>query len=276
MAAGRFLSAEDGALRKRVVVLFTSFARDLFGEDVALGREVLIDGQRFSVVGLLHPMGGAKPQMWRRAYIPYETAVYRQGRDPRMTGLWVKVGRGNFDALTPTFFSIIVGRHPGSRPEDFRTFRVGRLPEDMLRTIHAQGDMLIAVAVLCLLASGIGILNVFLISVTERTPEIGLRVALGASRRAVFAQFVFEAVVLCCIGGAIGLLGAQAVAAGFAVPVKAAFSDGVIDTEHLSVAIGARGAAVAFLLSFATAVVFGSYPAWRASRLDPVASLRFE
>ena len=138
-------------------------------------------------------------------------------------------------------------------------------------------------ALLCLVAGTVGVLNVFLISVTERTREMGLRLALGASRRGILGQILFEALVLCSLGGVAGLILGAGIAAGAQSALRSRMKRGsnlgsVLDNDPLtfSVHVDARGVAVAVTLIFASALLGGLYPAWRASRLDPAESLRHE
>lgn len=271
IAAGRFFTGADQAASARVVVMSEPLARNLFDRVDVIGEEVLVDGQRFVVIGLLR----APNKDWKFCCMPFESMVHLLGGNPSGASTWIRVRSGaNYSALQPRFLELLMKRHPGSTPDNFFTRSIGEIQARSTGPIRAQGRILITVALLCVLAGGVGIMNVFLISVTERTREIGLRIALGASRRAVLGQFLFEAFLLCAIGGAIGLAGSFGIAELFASIVRKSVTDGGL--ENLRIAIGMKGISHALALVAVTAGIFGSYPAWRASRLDPATSLRHE
>jgi ABC-type antimicrobial peptide transport system permease subunit len=273
--AGRFFNATEARGRERVAVLSRQLAVDLFDRGDVAGEEIMIGGQRFVVAGVFQTISRRR----RAVLIPLETAVFRLGHPPEEMAAWVKVRSGvSFESQRDGMLEVLARRHPGAKKENFRIFSFGEFQGDALRGVAVQGKILISVALLCLLASGVGILNVFLISVTERTAEIGLRLALGASPRAVRGQFLFESLLLCGIGGAIGILAAQGVAALFAAVVhaRAEVQGGLFGDTPLPVGLGLKGIVIGLALAVLTAVIFGSYPAWRASRFDPATSLRHE
>ncbi len=271
---GRNFSAAEEAAAAPVALVFETLARELFGRIDIVGEEIRLNGVRFTVIGVVRwPAGGNRK--W--VYIPFETMQSRLDKN-KTVFIWYRLRAGvAFADFKGDLLRFLIGRHPGSKPADYAAFSWGERQDNELRTIRTQGRVLISVAGLCLLAGGIGVLNVFLISATERTREIGLRIALGASRRAVLGQFLFEATLLCAIGGAIGVILAAGVAEGFAYVVRARMSSGSgFGPRELNVSIGFGGVALGFGVSFLTAVVFGSFPAWRASRYDPAKSLRSE
>ena len=275
---GRFFTSEEDDRLERVVVIFDVVAEDLFGRTDVIGEEVVIGGQPFRIVGILKRLWYGERNAYLRLYLPFQTGVSRLGRDPNGVGSFLKLKPGaGWPEAIPAIRRLLVLRHPGSEPESFRIWSFAEFQDDRLAEIRAQGDILALVSLLCLFAGGVGILNVFLISVTERTCEIGLRMALGASKASILAQLLFEALFLCSVGGVAGLAAGQGVALGFAAVTRNSMrNQGFIDPDSLSVALGGKGILLALGLTLLTTAIFGTYPAWRASRLDPAEALRHE
>ena len=274
LRSGRFFTAREVEEAARVVVLFGGLADDLFGDLDPVGQELLVGGQRTRVVGVLRTLFENGPQ-W--AFVPVRTGQLRFGVGSEPWLLVFKVRDGaDRDAAARGIRAALVRRYPGSTEDNFRVRLLGDFTDAGLKDIKAQGRVFTSVALLCLLAGGVGILNVFLISVTERTREIGLRMALGASRRSVLGQVLLEALLLSSLGGALGVALGQAAARGFRHIVEARGAFAPEELEMLTVAVGVRGVLLAVGMSVATAVVFGSYPAFRASRLDPAECMRHE
>lgn len=282
---GRYFNQGELDRAERVIVLFRDFATELFGEASPIGQAVLVDGQRFVVIGLFRPLPTGR--VLRNSFVPFRTGILRLGAGGGMAAgpnVWVKLRRGsNTAAAQEAIYRTLLRRHPGSTRDNFRVLMIGEFEDRFLKEIKTQGDVVIAVALLCLVAGTVGVLNVFLISVTERTREIGLRLALGASRRGILSQILFESLVLCSIGGLAGLLLGAGIAAGAQAALRSRMKPGsnpgtMLDNDPLtlSIHVDARGVVVAVTLIFATALLGGLYPAWRASRLDPAESLRHE
>ena len=275
---GRFFTAGEDERSERVAVVFDVLAEDLFGRTDVLGEEVLVAGQRFRIVGVLKRWWFGERNAYRRLFIPFQTGVSRLGRNPNGANTWLKLRPGaTWATATPAILRLLVLRHPGSKAENFRVRTVGDFQDRDLAPLAAQGDILAAVALICLFTGGIGILNVFLVSVAQRTAEIGLRMALGASRASILGQILFEALVLCTLGGAVGLAAGQGVALGFAAITRKSMTTwDLFDRESFSVSLGGKGILLALALTLLTTVLAGVWPAWCASRLDPAEAMRHE
>jgi ABC-type antimicrobial peptide transport system permease subunit len=153
---------------------------------------------------------------------------------------------------------------PPERDNDFEIRDLTELAKTMSSTSDLMGALLLVVAAISLVVGGVGIMNIMLVSVTERTREIGLRMAVGARGHHILRQFLLESVLLCLVGGAIGI----AVGRGASILVRA--------LEHWPTQPSTTAILVAVLVSAGVGIVFGFYPAWKASRLDPIEALRYE
>jgi ABC-type antimicrobial peptide transport system permease subunit len=153
--------------------------------------------------------------------------------------------------------------HEGQE-DDFDIRSMAEMTDMMSSTTKSMSDLLLAVALISLVVGGVGIMNIMLVSVTERTREIGLRMAVGAQSSDILHQFLMEAIVLCLIGGAVG------------IGVGRATSMLVRMIKHWPTAVSVGAIVVAVAVSAMVGVLFGFYPAWKASRLDPIDALRYE
>ena len=268
LLAGRPLDASDVALRQKVGLLDERLARMLFGPpDAAVGRTLKIYGLPFTVVGVfkertetfgLSELGdtGAVliPVTVEGLFVPVE----------RVEPMYVQVREAeDVPAVSVEVERILAGRHrEGAR---YTVQNLGGILETADTVASVLTLVLVLVSAIALVISGIGIMNIMLVTVTERTREIGLRMSLGASRRAVLAQFLTEAVLISVGGGMLGIL------VGVAVPVA-------VNAAQAEVQVPVSGVSVAVALgvSIAVGVVFGLLPANRASRLNPTEALRYE
>jgi putative ABC transport system permease protein len=262
IARGEFVTESDVATSRRVAVLGSAAAEGLFPDTDPLGRTVTIAGLRFRVIGVLERLGPALGVDRDGQVLLPLTAAQRLFGTRRVDALFVKAPDGaTLDQVADDVATVLSGRHD---PGEFSV-----LTQDDVLGVAGQilGTLtlvLAAIAGISLLVGGIGVSNIMLVSVTERTREVGLRKALGARTRDITAQFLAEAVVLCGVGGVVGIaLGvalAEAAAALTPLPATATW----------------WSAALAFAVSLAVGVVFGVLPARRAGRLDPVTALRHE
>jgi putative ABC transport system permease protein len=275
VAEGRFLNQGDIDRWARSAVISARLRDDLFQDGKAVGREIWIGRQRFTVVGCLKPQGGNTREERAQVYIPYTDSQYRlYGEDQNGLVLYLQTENAEQaqDMLhhLPGFLAKI---HAGSEQKHFDTWSVGEWQAESLRDVEVQGKILYVVAVLCLLTGGIGIMNIMLVSVTERTREIGLRKALGAKNRHILTQFLVEAFALSMVGGISGIAGGWGVGRLLLTFAKKAMEDG---GGELTIVLGPGTIFIAVGTASAVAFIFGIFPALKASRLNPIVALRYE
>jgi putative ABC transport system permease protein len=270
MAEGRMFSeAEDTGMR-RVAVLGPQVIEDLgIASESLVGQPVRINGIRFDVVGVLASKGQGSGFMNPddQVLVPIRTARYRLAGTDRVRS--INVLSPSEDQISATMAEVqkILRREHRLRTGQNDDFTI-RNQADFLNTLGETTQvftyLLAGIAAVSLLVGGIGIMNIMLVSVTERTREIGIRKALGATRANVLTQFLIEAVVLCLMGGLVGV----GLGTGAAVFLRAAFG--------WNTSVGPSSIAVAFLFSAGIGVIFGVWPARRAASLDPIEALRYE
>ena len=267
---GRFFNQGEVQGRRRVVVLGFNIPEALgTPAEILVGNTVQIRGQPFEVVGILEEKGDAaffRPD--DQAFIPTSTAQFRVfGGRRRLSSIYAQVpSTGQMDASFATIDRILRREHR-VRPGESTDFNI-RNSSDLVATFNETTQtftmLLAGIAGISLLVGGIGIMNIMLVSVTERTREIGVRKALGATRRAIMFQFLIEALVLCVFGGLLGVMvgvgGAEAMTR-FAGWQTAVAPEAVVTALAFSAGIG---------------LFFGIWPAQRAAKLDPIDALRHE
>ena len=270
---GRFISDADVRSAARVVVLGPTVARKLFGDYDPIGESVRINRAPFTVIGILESKGSSfGNDNDDIAIMPLSTVRQRFSGDTLagpddLQVLFVGFEDGVSLPQAKREMRRLLRDRYKVRGKDVEPFTIRTTEEFMKQSAQVTGIfqiVLVAIASISLLVGGIGIMNIMLVSVTERTREIGLRMALGARRSDIRNQFLVEAAVLCVIGGAMGLF--LAIAGGTALTVYADFP----------VPIGVDVAIGAIIFSAVVGLVFGGYPAIRASRLSPIEALRSE
>jgi putative ABC transport system permease protein len=265
---GTFLSQIDANHTLRSVVLGASVATNLGLGAEAVGTDVTINGIPFQVVGILQPKGGAgfnNPD--DEVLIPLETVskYFVGGTGVRAIGVSVADGV-DMQAMKDSIAELLRVRHGigATDTDDFQIFDQTQLLQAASTISDTLTLLLGGIASIALVVGGIGIMNIMLVSVRERTREIGIRKALGARRRDILSQFLIEAVTLSLVGGLIGILAGVIVSALIGRLAGWGF---IFDPATL---------AVATAFSLAVGVVFGVWPARQAARLDPVIALRYE
>ncbi len=262
LSRGTYLSRSDVETGRRVAVLGSSVATSLFGERDPVGSQVTIAGVRFRVVGVFAPLGQSLGvDRDDEVHIPITTAQ-RVFDTSRVDAMAVKApSREALDELGNKIVKLLHDRHPDSEFSAVTQDQILGVLGDILGILTG---VLAAIAGISLLVGGVGVSNIMLVSVRERTREIGLRKAVGARPRDIAVQFLLEAVLLTTIGGVIGIgLGATvSLVVAALTPVPAAIT-------WWSVAL-------AFGVSAGVGIIFGVVPAYRAGRLDPVVALRAE
>jgi putative ABC transport system permease protein len=267
LLAGRFLDAGDVAGRHKIALLTERLARRLFGgQSQAIGRTVKIHGLQFDIVGTFKERTnsfGLSELSSENVLIPI-TVLKDFAPIERIDPLYVQARTpGQVEMITRAVQRILESRHrPGTK------YRVDNLVGilDAARNIAAVLTIvLILVSLLALVISGIGIMNIMLVTVTERTREIGLRMAIGAARRDVLAQFLLEAVLIGLAGGTAGIL------VGVAIPLSVRYF-----TDDFLIPISPLSIGIAFVASLIVGLISGFIPANRAARLNPTEALRYE
>ncbi len=267
---GRNLSEEDVRYARRVCVIGRQILKDLFQEQPAVGEEIELNGDRYEVVGVLEPRVRFGQEQGSEILIPVTTAQMRITGNRYLQGITLFAARlEGVNALADAVRRVLRGRH--EHGDEFRVRTSEKQMEEADNVIRIMKMVAGGIAGISLLVGGIGIMNIMLVSVTERTREIGIRKALGAKPRHILFQFVVEALVLSLAGGAIGILAGMGFGLGIAALIQK-LAPGSPFTSVVSPGsiLAATGAAMA------VGLFFGIYPAWRAARLDPVEALRRE
>ncbi|HMP67592.1 MAG TPA: ABC transporter permease [Candidatus Paceibacterota bacterium] len=269
VAEGVFISDANNISASRVAVLGPTTQTDLFGEgNSAIGQTVRISGAEYKVIGVTAPKGGSGFQNTDdRIYIPITTAQRYLTGNRYVSTISVQASSANvMTQVAQDVTNVLLVQHRINDPAqaDFSILN----QEDILSAVGSVTQtftiLLAAVASISLLVGGIGIMNMMLTTVTERTREIGLRKAVGATREEISQQFLAEAIVLTLIGGLIG------VGLGFAVAY------GVTKFGIVQANVSMMSVLLAFGVSAVIGIVFGYYPARRAARLSPIEALRYE
>lgn len=274
IASGRMFDENEARQGRKVIVIGQTVVTELFGDGAdPIGKRIRVGAVPFEVIGVLESKGqsgfgqdqddivlGPLPAVRSRI-------VGRRVRGDNVQTIYVKAGNADdLDRVQEDLSNLLRERHrirPGQE-DDFSVQNMAAIMEAMQASVKTFTGLLAAVAAVSLVVGGVGIMNIMLVAVTERTREIGLRMALGARRIDVLLQFALEAMTLSVIGGAIGLVIGVG---GGALMAK---------LGDWPVAIAAWSIPVSLGFSLLVGLVFGAYPSWRAARLDPIEALRRE
>jgi putative ABC transport system permease protein len=271
MQEGRFFTDEEDARHAKVVVLGHDTAEDLFGDAPALGKDVSIETSLYTVIGVAakrkQPFGSGKNPQDNAAYFPNGTF---QSLHPEVLDLFIAVkydDPSNKQLVQDEVEELLrVRRHVKvADPDNFEIFGPDSLSRLWDQVTWGLRLFMLTVSSVGLMVGGVGVMNIMLVSVTERTREIGIRKALGATKRTILTQFTTEAVTLCAVGGVIGILvGAIITWIVFWLPIG------------LPASLSTFWVLFGFGVACAIGLLFGIYPAWKAANLDPIEALRYE
>ena len=266
---GRFFNENDLERAANVVVLGRDVADELFGRDQSVGKEVIAGGMTFTVVGVAaakkNAFGGGKNPADNFAYFPV-TTFHKLHPEILDYYIMLKYDDAKNVGLVEDEVTDLLRRRrklTNEKPDNFAIFGTDSLTRLWNQVTAGLFGLLFALSSVALMVGGVGVMNIMLVSVTERTREIGVRKAIGATRGTIMAQFTLEAVTLCAVGGVIGVLVGSAIAF---VMTYTPFPS-VLSVFWISLAFGS---------ACAIGLIFGIYPAYKAASLNPIEALRYE
>jgi putative ABC transport system permease protein len=268
IAEGRFFTDGDLERAANVVVLGYDTAEQLFGVENSVGQEIQASGMTFTVIGVVgkkkSAFGGGKNPNDNFAYFPVTTF---HKLHPEILDYWImlKYDDPKNAALVNDELTELLRRRrkvSNEKPDNFAIFGTDSLTRLWNSITAGLFGLLFALSSVALMVGGVGVMNIMLVSVTERTREIGIRKAIGATRGTIMAQFTLEAVTLCAVGGIIGVVLGSVI--------------GVAISFLLPSLVSVVWVSVAFISACAIGLIFGIYPAYKAASLDPIVALRYE
>ena len=266
---GSFITSDDMNKRNRVAVIGTTVASNLFAKDNPVGKNIRINNQPYKVIGLLESKGQSSVGQDQDdvIYIPLTTAQERMLGITYVQSINVQVtSQEKMDQVQEEIENLLRSRHHilAGKDDDFNVRNLTSLMETVNQSTSMLTLLLGAIAGISLIVGGIGIMNIMMVSVTERTREIGIRKALGATFMNIMTQFLIESMVIGIIGGLIG------------IAVGCAASQVIAKVGNFTTVITITPIIISFLFSVGIGLFFGIYPARKAAKLDPIEALRYE
>ncbi len=268
IAQGRYISEMDQERAADVTILGHDTAETLFGGEEAIGKDIQIEGRTFTVIGVMEAQkrafGSGKNPEDNLVNMPLTTF---KKLHPEVLDYWISAkydDQKNRPLVEDEIRELLRRRRkvPNSAEDNFVVSGADSLTKLWGQITGGLAALMLGISAVGLMVGGVGVMNIMLVSVTERTREIGVRKAIGATKSTIMTQFTIEAVVLCALGGVIGVLLGSIVAFGISVVISSQVSPVWVLTALLS--------------SCAIGLVFGIYPAWKAATLDPIDALRYE
>ena len=266
---GRFFSDDEAQQRALVAVIGRTVARELFGDKNPLGSLIKINRINFLVIGILPEKGSSGPQdQDDRILIPVQTGMYRLFGRSYVDSIDIQVrNKEDISGVEASIKEIMLKRYriPVSSQDDaFQIFNMAELQNAISQSSKTISTLLATIAAISLVVGGIGIMNIMLVSVTERTKEIGLRKAIGAKRNDILMQFLTESVLVSFFGGFLGIVLGWTITTIFSMLIG------------WNASVSLNSVALAFGFSVMIGIIFGIYPAHKASKMHPIEALRYE
>jgi len=268
-AIGRFFTEEEVKMRKKVALLGTTVIKELFGNVNPIGETIKINLINFKIIGILPTKGTTGPQdQDDTVIIPITTAMYRVLGKQYIDSIYVEAKSADLtDSAEEAISKLIVKQHRLITQDQKNSFQIRNMADiknTLTSTTRTMSLLLGSIAAISLLVGGIGIMNIMLVSVTERTREIGLRKAIGANNKDIMNQFLIEAVLMSLIGGLAGII----LGSGISILINI--------VAGWSVRVSLSSIILATIFSLIVGVIFGLWPAKQASQLNPIEALRYE